>query len=76
MIRVQTLNNISSIGLAEFPAGQYQIATDIAEPHVLLVRSASLHGTPVAPSVRAVGRAGAGVNNIPIPDYKIGRAHV
>ena len=31
MIRVQTLNNISSIGLAEFPAGQYQIATDIAE---------------------------------------------
>ena len=68
MFKIKTLNNISKSGLNRLPTGSYTVATDIAEPDAILVRSADMHGTPVAPSVKAVARAGAGTNNIPVAE--------
>ncbi|HEX8783523.1 MAG TPA: 3-phosphoglycerate dehydrogenase, partial [Steroidobacteraceae bacterium] len=65
---ILTLNQISARGLARFPADRYQVGADISRPDAILVRSAELHGSSIAPSVRAIGRAGAGVNNIPVDD--------
>ena len=69
MIRVLTLNNIANVGLSQLPKDRYDISNGHAEPQVLLLRSANIHGREIPPSLRAVGRAGAGVNNIPIADY-------
>lgn len=69
MIRVLTLNNIAGVGLAQLPDTKYEISTTQADPEVLLLRSANIHGREIPASLRAVGRAGAGVNNIPIADY-------
>lgn len=68
MFRILTLNNIAKVGLDQLPADRYQITSDAADPHVMLVRSSSLHGREIPPSLLAVGRAGAGVNNIPLPE--------
>lgn len=67
--RIQTLNAISSSGLSRLPSERYTVASDVADPHALLLRSADLHGQPIPASVLAVARAGAGTNNIPIDDY-------
>jgi len=66
--RILTLNQISPRGLARLPADRYQVGADIAAPDAILVRSAELHGAAIAASVRAIGRAGVGVNNIPVDD--------
>ena len=66
--RILTLNNISARGLARLPRERYEIGNDLADPDAILLRSADMHAAPVAASVRAVGRAGAGVNNIPVAD--------
>jgi D-3-phosphoglycerate dehydrogenase / 2-oxoglutarate reductase len=66
--RILTLNNISARGLARLPRERYEIGNDLANPDAILLRSADMHAAPVAASVRAVGRAGAGVNNIPVAD--------
>jgi D-3-phosphoglycerate dehydrogenase len=66
--RILTLNQISARGLARLPADRYEVGADIAAPDAILVRSAELHVTRIAPSVRAIGRAGVGVNNIPVDD--------
>ena len=63
---ILVLNNISPIGLNRFPAEQYHIAKDLAAPDAVLVRSADMHKLSVADSVQAIGRAGAGTNNIPV----------
>jgi D-3-phosphoglycerate dehydrogenase len=63
---VQTLNDIAPAGLARFPAGRYEIGRSIADPDAILVRSHDLHRTPIPDSVKAIGRAGAGTNNIPV----------
>lgn len=68
MYRIQTLNNISKTGLARFPHGLYTVAHDVRDPDVLLVRSADLHQLEIPASLKAVGRAGAGVNNIPVAE--------
>jgi D-3-phosphoglycerate dehydrogenase len=68
MFKVKTLNNISRNGLSRLPHGTYTVGNDIAEPDAILVRSADMHGTPVPPSVKAVARAGAGTNNIPVAE--------
>jgi D-3-phosphoglycerate dehydrogenase len=68
MFRIQTLNNISRNGLDRLPANLYRVANDIAEADAVLVRSADMHETPIASSVKAVARAGAGVNNIPVAE--------
>lgn len=66
VFKVQTLNSIAIEGLQRFPRERYEVASDIGAPDALLVRSASLHDRPLPPSVLAVARAGAGVNNIPV----------
>jgi D-3-phosphoglycerate dehydrogenase len=63
--RIQTLNAISKKGLSRLPAG-YAISNDIADPDAILVRSQEMHEMPIPASVLAIGRAGAGTNNIPI----------
>ena len=68
MFKIQTLNNISRNGLDRLPANLYRVANDVAEPDAVLVRSADMHKSPIATSVKAVARAGAGVNNIPVGD--------
>jgi D-3-phosphoglycerate dehydrogenase / 2-oxoglutarate reductase len=66
VFKVLTLNNIAKVGLSRLPADTYQIANDIKDPDAVLVRSASMHASPIPPSLKTVGRAGAGVNNIPV----------
>src|SRR5688572_995775 len=68
MFKVKTLNNISRNGLSRLPHGTYTVGNDIAEPDAILVRSADMHGTPVPASVKAIARAGAGTNNIPVAE--------
>jgi D-3-phosphoglycerate dehydrogenase len=65
--RVLTLNSISPKGLGRFPAGRYETGPEIRRPDAILVRSADMHGMDIPASVLAVGRAGAGTNNIPVP---------
>lgn len=66
MFKILTLNNISPRGLSQFEADQYQVGSDLTEPDAILVRSQVMHDMAFPESVKAVGRAGAGVNNIPI----------
>jgi D-3-phosphoglycerate dehydrogenase len=66
VFKVQTLNNISVRGLERLPRERYEIASTLIDPHAILVRSANMHDMPFADSLLAVGRAGAGVNNVPV----------
>jgi D-3-phosphoglycerate dehydrogenase / 2-oxoglutarate reductase len=63
---VLVLNQISKAGLERLPAPRYRTGKDIAEPDAILVRSADLHAMDIPATVRAVARAGAGINNIPV----------
>ena len=63
---IRVLNQISPSGLARLPADRYTVGKDITEPDAILVRSADMHGIEVPTSVQAIGRAGAGTNNIPV----------
>lgn len=64
--RILTLNAISPRGLARLPPERYEVGPAVADPDAILLRSADLHGFKVSSGVRAIGRAGAGVNNIPV----------
>jgi len=64
--RILTLNNISAKGLERLPRERYEVASEIVNPDAILVRSADMHTMQIPQSVRAVGRAGAGINNIPV----------
>ncbi len=68
MIRYQilTLNQISSHGLHRFPSARYTIGKAIDHPDAILVRSHDMHAMEIPASVKAIGRAGAGTNNIPV----------
>jgi D-3-phosphoglycerate dehydrogenase (EC 1.1.1.95) len=66
MFRIKTLNNISSRGLDRFPRDQYEVGPDSEPADALMVRSADLHKVEIPASVLAIGRAGAGTNNIPV----------
>lgn len=66
--RILTLNSISSQGLERFPSNLYSLGKAMESPDAILLRSYNLHEMPIAPSVRAIGRAGAGTNNIPVPE--------
>ncbi len=66
MFKVLTLNNISPVGLARFPKDRFAVSGDQKEPDAILVRSAKMHEMPLPATLKAVGRAGAGVNNIPV----------
>ena len=67
--RILTLNNISARGLERLPRDRYEVAPDLDRPDAILVRSADMHKTTIPDTVRAVGRAGAGVNNIPVAEF-------
>ena len=66
MYRIKTLNKISSIGLSQLDKGRFVVEEDCANPDGILVRSAKMHDYEFPPALRAIARAGAGTNNIPI----------
>ena len=69
MYTIQTLNKISDVIYEALPAETYQVSDAQSAPDAVLVRSAAMHELPVPPSLLAVARAGAGVNNIPVAEY-------
>jgi D-3-phosphoglycerate dehydrogenase len=64
--QILTLNQISSHGLHRFPSARYAVGKAIEHPDAILVRSHDMHAMAIPASVRAIGRAGAGTNNIPV----------
>ena len=64
--KVLVLNQIAASGLKRLPAAGYTTGKDITEPDAVLVRSADMHSMDIPASVKAIGRAGAGTNNIPV----------
>ena len=66
MFKVLTLNNISVVGLDRLPRDSYEVASEIQKPDAILLRSFKMHDMEVPATVNAIGRAGAGVNNIPV----------
>ena len=65
MYKIATLNKISPVGLGRL-TDKYSITENIDEAHGILVRSAAMHDMKFSDNLLAIGRAGAGVNNIPI----------
>jgi D-3-phosphoglycerate dehydrogenase / 2-oxoglutarate reductase len=66
MHNIQVLNNISPLGLEKFSKDSYKVSTSNDNPDAILVRSAKMHDMEIEKSLKAIGRAGAGVNNIPL----------
>ena len=66
MFKIQTLNKIDPDGLKLFPLSNYEIASEIPNPDAIVLRSFKMHDMELSSSIKAVARAGAGVNNIPI----------
>ncbi len=66
--QVLTLNHISSHGLRRLPAPRYAVGKSSEQPDAILVRSYNMHEMAIPASVRAIGRAGAGTNNIPVAE--------
>lgn len=69
MFSVRTYNKISIKGLSRFDSGLYQVSDDVGQPDAVLLRSQKLHNEVMPESVKAVARAGAGVNNVPVAEY-------
>ena len=68
MFKIQTLDRISAVGLDNFPRDEYEIASEIVKPDAILVRSHDMLSMEIDLNIKAVARAGAGVNNIPVKD--------
>ena len=66
MYKILTLNNISPVGMNKLPADLYSVSDDEASPDAIILRSFKMHDMDIPASLKAVGRAGAGVNNIPL----------
>ena len=66
MNRILTFNQISVKGLERFPREKYEVASTLNEPDAIMLRSHKLQPEDIGSSVKAIGRAGAGVNNIPV----------
>lgn len=69
MFKIKTYNAISVRGLNRFPREKYEVASDIGHPDAYILRSHKLHGEDLPASVKAVARAGAGTNNVPVDEY-------
>ena len=67
-LEVLVLNPIAQVGLQRLPAERYEVVQESKAPDVILVRSADMHGMKFDARLKAVGRAGAGVNNIPVKE--------
>lgn len=68
VFRIRTYNALSPAGLEKFPRDCYQVGPEMDQPDAILLRSQDLHRQTLAESVKAVGRAGSGVNNIPVAE--------
>ena len=66
MFKIQTLNKISPKGLDLFPRDKYEVASEFSSPDGIVLRSYKMHDMELPDSLKAIARAGAGVNNIPI----------
>jgi len=66
MYKVLKLNNIAIEGISTFPSDNYIVSNEISEPDAIILRSFDMHSMEIPSSLKAVGRAGSGVNNIPI----------
>lgn len=66
MFKILTLNNIAVEGLRRLPRDKYEVASEIAHPDAILLRSHNMHDMEIPGTVAAIGRAGAGTNNIPV----------
>ena len=66
--QILTLNQISSQGLHRFPTARYAVGKSAEHPDAILVRSHDMHSMTIPASVKAIGRAGAGTNNIPVAE--------
>jgi D-3-phosphoglycerate dehydrogenase len=71
IFRILTLNQISPLGLKLFDANHYVVGNDITEPDAILVRSHNMLQMDIPSSVKAIGRAGAGTNNVPVKDMNL-----
>ncbi len=65
--KILTLNNISTKGLERLPSDRYEVGPEVGSPDAILLRSYNMHEMALPETLLAVGRAGAGVNNIPVP---------
>ena len=66
--KILTLNNIAVEGLRRLPRDRYEVASEISHPDAIILRSYKMHDMDIPDTVAAIGRAGAGVNNIPVDD--------
>jgi len=66
MFNIKTINNISDKGLIRLPAESYAVSPDIDNPDAIILRSHNLHDMAIPSNLKAVGRAGAGTNNVPV----------
>lgn len=66
MFTIKTINNISAKGLDRLPADKYSVSPDNENPDAIILRSQNLHDMEIPSSLKAVGRAGAGTNNVPV----------
>lgn len=71
IFNILTLNQISAIGLRRFPSDHYHIGSDLTNPDAILVRSHNMLNMNIPKSVIAIGRAGAGTNNIPVNEMSL-----
>jgi D-3-phosphoglycerate dehydrogenase len=65
--KIRTLNSIAVAGLDRLPRDRYEVASEIGRPDAILLRSFKMHDMTLPDTLLAVGRAGAGTNNIPVP---------
>jgi D-3-phosphoglycerate dehydrogenase len=66
--QILTLNQISGKGLQRFPAARYTVGSKVEQPDAIMLRSYDMHEMKIGPGVLAIGRAGAGTNNIPVAE--------
>ena len=66
MFKVLTLNHIAVAGLRRLPRERYEVGSEVSHPDAIILRSHDMHDMSLPESVAAIGRAGAGVNNIPV----------
>jgi D-3-phosphoglycerate dehydrogenase / 2-oxoglutarate reductase len=64
--RIRTINNISPRGLERLPRDRYAVSSDDGDPDAIIVRSAEMNDASIPATVKAIGRAGAGTNNVPV----------
>ncbi len=66
MYKILTLDKIDPLGLSHFPSEKYETGTDMDSPNAIILRSSNIHNMEFPKTVKAIARAGAGVNNIPL----------